>query len=93
VIFGVIAGCECYGLANSLKFFRIVFKILISYLLLKRFSSSVVLLLIDIALIVIVMIVQLYYIRVKINIKIRFYFLAYFSPLKRRNLIQIPSYQ
>lgn len=74
VVFGIIAGCEHYAFANSIKLFRIVLKIVISAILLLKISDSAVLLVVEIMLLILMMAVQLIYIRKKIGIKIRFHY-------------------
>lgn len=74
VIFGVISGCEHYAFSNSLKFFHLVFKVIIAYFLLQQISDSAILLWLEIFLTVVIMVVQLIYIRKKIGIRIHFYY-------------------
>lgn len=74
VFFGIVAGCEHYAFANTLKLLRIVLKLVISVILLLKISDSAILLIVDIVLLVVIMAVQFNYIRKKIGIKIRFHY-------------------
>lgn len=71
VIFNIIAGCEHFAFANSLKLLRLILKVGISIVILLQISDSRVLLLIDLTILILFIVVQLIYIRYKIKIKIR----------------------
>lgn len=70
VLFSIIAGCEHYTFANSLKLGRIVLKLVLSVLILRRIADSAVLLIIDIAVLLAVMFIQFHHINKRIRIRI-----------------------
>lgn len=72
VVFGIIAGCEHFALANSLKLFAILTKMILGYAILSRWANSVYLLLIEIMIVMATIMIQAVYIRKKIGLKIKF---------------------
>ena len=71
VVFNIISGCEHYAFSNSLKLIRIILKVVLAVLLLSRFSNSALLLWIDIGTIILTILLQLFFVRKKMQLKIR----------------------
>lgn len=71
IVFSIIAGCEHFALANFLKLFRIVSKVIICWIILLQVSDSVILLWVDLGLTVFTILIQLIYIRYRMKLKIK----------------------
>lgn len=74
VIFSIIAGHEYFGFANSMRLATLVLKIGVSVPLLLRIPNSLVLAVVDIAVLCAVMVAQLLFIRNTIGLKIHLYY-------------------
>ncbi len=70
VLNGIIAGYNNYTYANTLKLFRIIFRIVFTYLLLTFYNSSVVLVSLDLALTVLLIVFEYLYIKGEYQIRI-----------------------
>ena len=69
ILHGIIAGFNRYIFANSLKVIRLISRILLTFFILNFFRSSLVLVLIDIALIAALLLSEVVYIRKKLCIQ------------------------
>lgn len=71
VIYGIIAGYNKFSFGNMTKLMRLVFKIVLIFVLLKFIPDSLTLVLIDLLLTVVFLLVDLIYIRKRIGLKIK----------------------
>ena len=71
VVYGIISGYNRFSFGNATKLFRIVFRILLTIILLNAIPDSLVLVSIDLFLTILFLIVDLIYVRKKIGLKIK----------------------
>ncbi len=73
VFYSIIAACEHFAFANTLKLMRILGKVCFGILLISFIADSLVLLFIEIALLIISISLQLIYVYRKLKLKIKLY--------------------
>ncbi len=72
VINGIITGCNNFIFGNGIKLSRLISRVVLLIVLLRFFSNSLVLVLVDLSLTVVTIIVELLFVRFKLNIIIKF---------------------
>jgi O-antigen/teichoic acid export membrane protein len=71
VLNSVIAACEHFAFANSLKLMRILGKVILGFLIISYVADSLILLFIEIFLLILSLGMQLAYIYAKLNLKVK----------------------
>lgn len=73
VFYSIISACENFTFANSLKLLRILGKVCLGFIFISLYANSLVLLFIELFLLFLSLILQIVYIKFKLNLKAKLY--------------------